>query len=41
MSCITVGGEGIDLTLSRVTPALFLTIIANIDLIDPAVLEWD
>jgi hypothetical protein len=39
MSYITVGGDGIDLTLSRVTPEMFLTIMANVDSIDPAVLE--
>lgn len=41
MTCINVGGDGVDLTLSRLTPEMFLRIMANVDLIDPTILEWD
>jgi hypothetical protein len=41
MTCINVGGDGVDLTLSRLTPEMFLRIMANVDLFDPTVLEWD
>jgi tetratricopeptide (TPR) repeat protein len=41
MTFINVSGVGVDLTLSRLTPEMFLKIMANVDLIDPTALEWN
>lgn len=41
MTCISVGGDGVDVTLSRLTPEMFLRILANVDSIDPSSMEWD